>query len=350
MTTDFNALAEIETKSIELRESFDFLDFQLAKHSNFRKKSIQFKNSRHINFTIFDDSTNYKNASRLTNNGLEINRTSINLAESKDTDSILIIACTTNDLAKQDVGRLMTLLSKSSETILVVQDYDNHHWFRMSGTALQVADVYIPAHEYNLHLIRRLCHHPVKSVPAGSIQWSKQTLLAHNDAIKNTTRKHELSGKHVFYPQFSNRNRVIATFAKASHSVGFIQHSDYHQMSEEVRLRDWLSAKTHLICPTTLDIPIRFFDSLITGGLPIVPLALLPSLELLQIPTNFFNTYTLEDLLNPLDAQARWNNDFDKLGLAGILDRHLFAMNYFHIDRILEQQFTICTHLMTQPL
>jgi hypothetical protein len=121
-------------------------------------------------------------------------------------------------------------------------------------------------------------------------------------------------------------------------------------MSEEVRIRDWISTKTHLICPTTLDIPVRFFDSLITGGLPIVPLALLPSLELLQIPRNFFKIYTLEDLLNPVDAQARWNDEFDKLGLSGILDRHLFAMSHFHIDRILEQVFTDCTRLMTQPL
>jgi len=96
----------------------------------------------------------------------------------------------------------------------------------------------------------------------------------------------------------------------------------------------------HWVAPVLNDLPIRFFDALITGGIPIVPSGLKPYIDSLQIPDKFYATYSPLDILNPADLLASQNERFEQLGETGVLERHVFALEHFHIDVIAAKLIT----------
>jgi len=343
---DLKELIGSELQAISQRESFEYFAFRAAKKSALKVKWGDKSELSQIAYAILEDAENYKNADVVTPSGRRVNRVSIGNLARKASEEITLLVCTTNDLAKYTPEKILNVLTESARLIMVIHDYDNHHWFSMSAIALKLADVYIPAHEYNLQVTRRLCHHPVYPVAVGSIQWRREFLLNRQEDIFRSKRGNLLAGMHVFYPQFSHRNRVLATLATAIPTVGFIEHHSYRAKTAEDRLKDWISAKIHLICPTTLDIPLRFFDALITGGLPIVPTNLKPFLDQIGIPKSHYGIYDVEDILNPLEAQAKWLNHFDALGISGVIDRHYFAMRSHHLDHALDRCFGLAEEIL----
>ena len=347
---DLQALVESETQTIIKRERFDYFAFRAAKQRSFMDKLLDTKHQDKNTYAIFTDAENYINASKETPSGRSIRRVSLDSGEIPEADGLTILACTTNDLGKLGPQRIENFVRNSTNVVLAVHDYDNHHWFSMSTIALGLADIYLPAHDYNLQTISRLCHHPVYPVAVGSIQWTKQTLIEHQSAIVDAHRSNQLAGLHIFYPQFDLRNRIIATFSAAIPTVGFVQHDAYRNRPPLERLQAWLSAKIHLICPTTLDVPLRFFDALITGGMPVIPSGLIPTMQTLGISSDFYATYDIQDLLNPLKAQAKWLEIFDLQGKFGIQERFQFAINHFHLDSVLDQAFNLANRIIRQAI
>lgn len=347
---DLKGLVDSENHAIAQREQFDYLSFKAAKKRMIQKKLLKYSNSPNFTYGIIEGSQNNKNAGEFTPSGHRISRINIDQISNNAPTDLTILAFTTNDIAQFRVEKIQLITGVNENHITVVQDYDNHHWFTMSSVALQIADVYIPAHESNLQVISRLSYHPINPVAVGSIQWTRNFLLNHQERIFNFIRHTDISGMHVYYPQFQNRNRVITTFSRAAPKVGFIEHGSYINLSPEERLDIWVCSKLHLICPTTHDVPIRFFDALITGGLPIVPIYITPQLERLCIPKSNYLTYDIEDLLNPEVAIRRWIQEFEFRGSIALRERHYFAMKNFHLDSRLERCFmdaraVVCTAL-----
>jgi hypothetical protein len=176
-------------------------------------------------------------------------------------------------------------------------------------------------------------------IPCGSNQWSMDFIT--NFGKDNLLKKRSQMplGKYYYYEKFIHRNKTINTLSQHYPTIGFVKH-DFHTLSPTEKWVEWSSHKLHWVAPVLNDLPIRFFDALITGGLPIVPTGLRPFINSLQIPEEFYATYGSLDILNPTELLVRQNESFEQLGEAGILDRHQFALKHFHIDTIVNKLIT----------
>jgi len=83
------------------------------------------------------------------------------------------------------------------------------------------------------------------------------------------------------------------------------------------------------------DAPIRIYDALITGGIPIVPRSLKYHRDVVNMHDHIL-FYDYEDIQNPLPITEKANKIFDDNGKDGILARHNLIMNNYHVDNRVE--------------
>jgi hypothetical protein len=225
------------------------------------------------------------------------------------------------------------------DTLFVVWDWDNHHWLEQSTFLATYSDLYVPAHDENLYLLTRFNWITSGPVYCASLQWSKNFLSSRLDQMLKVGRSNSPLGMHVKYEKFAFRNQVVATVRENYPSVGFSDTS-YHSVTPESRLVEWCSHKLHWIAPVLNDVPIRIFDSLITGGIPIVPESLRFRFPLRELPLAYVGFYSPIDIVEPGGLVADLVRKFDEQGEAGIIGRHQYAMSHHHaagaIEKILD--------------
>lgn len=216
-------------------------------------------------------------------------------------------------------------------TCFIAWDWDNHHWLDLSSFLAAHSDIYAPAHHENLYLLSRYNWLTAGPVYCSSVQWSRSFLTSHLAEILDAKRSDAPLGMHIPYAQFSFRIQMISTLNKYYPSIGFSSHS-FHVRTPEDRLNEWYSHKTHWIAPVLNDVPIRIFDALVTGGIPIVPnsLRLLPPVN--DIPREYITFYSPSDIVDPKVLVERSNKLFDEGGGNGIVTRHRLALQYYHGD------------------
>jgi hypothetical protein len=178
----------------------------------------------------------------------------------------------------------------------------------------------------------------VAGIPCGSIQWKREFLIEHLPEMLRNVRKNEPLGMHSYYEKFKFRNSVISTVNQHFSNVGLLKQ-DFHGRSDLDRWLEWITYPVHWIAPVFNDLPLRFFDSLITGGIPLVPISLKPYLNILEIPENFYICYTPSDLLAVDDFVQSAIGKYERLSEEARLLRHAFALESFHVDEIIHKLF-----------
>lgn len=221
-------------------------------------------------------------------------------------------------------------------TIFAVWDWDNHHWMEVSKFLAAHSDIYVPVHHENLYNLSRYNWITAGPIYAGSVQWSSKFLASHLTTLMDAKRSNDPLGKHIPYAPFRFRNQVVMTLSQQYPSIGFSDRS-FHVRPAEDRLAEWCSHKSHWIVPVLNDVPIRIFDALITGGIPIVPESLryLPPVH--AIGKNHIVFYTPQDIINPKAVVERAIKLFDDGGEAMILERHNYALSKHHGDTCINQ-------------
>ncbi len=252
-----------------------------------------------------------------------------------------VVLLTNNNVAKIGIENMAVFAANAKTTIIAIHDYDNHHWLNLSLQLSIIADIYFPAHFTDLSLISRLTHSTHIGIPTGSIQWKRKFIHDRLGKIISTERSDLPLGKHYFYGRFKYRNKILKTIEQHYPTVGLL-NSDFHSRNAEDRFNEWVDHKLHWISPVFGDLPIRFFDALITGGLPLVPVSLEIYLNYLKIPSRFYCTYSAEDIISPQPFIGRAIQKFDTLGVEGIAERTLFCLQNFHVDEIVRQIFSQC--------
>lgn len=224
------------------------------------------------------------------------------------------------------------------KTIFVVWDWDNHHWMDVSIFLAAHSDLYVPVHHENLYILSRFNWKIAGPIYAGSVQWSKRFLRSHLSEMLDTNRSEDPLGKHIPYSTFRFRNQVVLTLSNHYPSIGFSDRT-FHDRSPEDRFTEWCSYKSHWIVPVLNDIPIRIFDALITGGIPIVPesLRFLPPVNAIGRKHILF--YTPHDIINPKDLVERAGKLFDQGGKEMMLERHGYALDRHHGETCINQIF-----------
>jgi hypothetical protein len=250
-----------------------------------------------------------------------------------------IVIMTNNNVAKIDPIKLATIIEATPNTLYVIHDFDNHHWHEHSIKCALLADIYAPAHLSDFAIVGRINPVIVPGIPCGTIQWTEQFLVEHLSEMLNNNRKPMPLGMHSYYGKFRFRNSVLATVNKYFDTVGLLKQ-DFHGRSPLDRWTEWINHPVHWIAPVFNDLPLRFFDSLITGGIPLVPVSLKPYLNILGIPEQFYICYTPADLLSVDEFVRSSIHTFESLGEEARVFRHAYALQNFHVDELIYKLFS----------
>ena len=250
-------------------------------------------------------------------------------------DAIVIV--NNNDIGRDGNGPgYADFYERSPHTIFIAWDWDNHHWLENSTQVAVNADLYVPAHHENLYLLTRYNASTVGPVYCATVQWSRRFLAGQLPALLAVPRSDAPLGMHVAYASFEFRNRVVATLNQRYASVGFSNHA-FHGRGADDRLAEWAAHKAHWIIPVLNDVPIRLFDALVTGGIPLVPESMRHLPPVSAMPRDYVVFYTPEDVVNPEAVVARANHLFDSGGADKLVERHRYALDLHHANERLER-------------
>jgi hypothetical protein len=250
-----------------------------------------------------------------------------------------------------DVGQAATMplyadfFTRCEQTVFVAWDWDNHHWLELSTFLATHADVYAPAHHENLYLLGRYNSLTAGPVYCATVQWSREFLTERIGEIIRDGRSAAPLGMHIPYGPFTFRSRVISTLNQHYSSIGFSDRN-FHGRTAEDRFKEWCAHKSHWIVPVLNDVPIRIFDALATGGIPIVPesLRLLPPINTIDRRDIVF--FGPDDIITPNRIVAEANAKFDAGGRNGIVARHRLALEQHHGDTRVAQMIATVAEVL----
>ena len=332
-------IVELSIKSLGSMES-DLLFSIACEKDRIRREKV--KGVQKLTTTVIVNNTNFGNISKLNDFGpVNILLAGELLGSTNDTellsklDNSLIIT-TSNIFSEIGIQRLASLYEKLPKSLFAIHDYDNHHWISNNLQSAIFADIYIPSHQDEYLLATRVNPNVIGGIPCGSNQWSMDFINEYAKDLCSIGRTDLPLGKYYFYEKFVHRNKTITTLNQIYPSIRLLQN-DFHSLTQEEKGLEWSNHKLHWIIPVLNDLPIRFFDALITGGLPLIPTGLKPFVSALGVPRSFYLEYSPLDILDSKNFIEKANEYFDASGLDGILARHQYAVKNFHIDVILNK-------------
>jgi len=231
------------------------------------------------------------------------------------------------------------------DTVFIAWDWDNHHWLELSTFLAAHSDLYAPAHHENLFLLSRFNWLTCGPVYCASVQWPRRWLEQALPTLLNARRNPAPLGMHIPYMPFRFRMQVVTTLNQFYPSVGFSDRN-FHGRTPEDRLHEWCAHKLHWIVPVLNDVPIRIFDALITGGIPVIPESLRFVAPVDRLPRQHVLFYGPQDIIDPRDLVARGNALFDAGGEAGIRERHELGLGQHHGDLRVQQMLGYVEELL----
>lgn len=261
-----------------------------------------------------------------------------------------VVLLNNNELMRSDALQLLQhLYLACPDTIFITWLFDNHHMANHGAMIGLCSDLIYPAHCDNIQVLNRFCPYVRGPLTAPTIAWS---ISAVRDLVTaglfDLNRPVRLSGGYYHYQPFVFRNTILGRNMKPEHdwAIRFMNHDEdnaYWKRTPEHQWNEWLKSKSNLVVPTLNDLPIRFFDALLTGNVPLLPRSLqylveaLPGEPLNAEDVVWFDYADLTDLKPLVDlACAR----FESGAVQGIERRHRWAirnhMVEHRIDRVLD--------------
>jgi hypothetical protein len=260
-----------------------------------------------------------------------------------------ITVLTNNTINRIGLEKFAKIYSATPKTIYVLQDIDSHHWHELSLQIAALVDVYAPGHSGAFIVEGRINPHLVTGIPIGTTQWSYDFLSEHIPKLAVKQRLDEPFGMHSFYPRFKFRNQAVVTLAKHSSFTGLQNSADttgFLGRSAEQRWDDWTRHKLHWIIPVAHDLPNRFFDALVTGGIPLAPKSLRSEIMQVGISDSEVCYYDGLDILEPSSFIKKALKKYDDLGgNEQSIERAINTFNKFHVNNIVDRLITSAVNL-----
>jgi hypothetical protein len=238
-----------------------------------------------------------------------------------------------NDIGR-NLPRYVEFVQQRPGCLFIVWDWDSQHWLQMGCLLAAHADLYVPSTSENLYTLSHFNPHLVGPAFAAVNQWSRQFVIDHLSVLVEA-RRDEPFGPHVRYGGFDRRNRAVATLNQSFPAIGFADDG-YQQKSDLDNLKEWAGHKAHWIVPVLGGVPIRVYNCLLTGGIPVVPVHYRNMPENLVLGEDTLY-YDVIDLVEPRERQAQAVKRFDEAGAAGVISRVGHALAHHHIDARIEQ-------------
>jgi len=235
---------------------------------------------------------------------------------------------TNNDIGK-NLPKYISFYENNPDILFIIWDWDSQHWIYMSSILAMNCDFYIPATSENSFLLSHFNPNTVGPIFAVAHQWTKLFLLENIDLLLQA-RLDEPLGIHGYYGDFPKRNRAINTVSNTFSTVGF-GNNDFKSRSDLDNLKEWAQYKTHWIVPVLGGVPIRVYNALITGGIPILPSFYKNMPEVINfggIPLY----YETSDLIDPRPINKAAVDKFDSGSVSGLIQRIIDSIGTNHID------------------
>lgn len=224
-------------------------------------------------------------------------------------------------------------------TMIVGWGWDNHHSRKRNVQIAPMTDLFLPAHSYCAPYL--MSPHAILGghVPLGTYQWSRKTAAALFARHRDRPRDDALHGGFVLWKITPERAALVRNLRQAlsGHALRLLNADDrrlYFDMGPEDRWLDWAAHKVGLILPFQKDLSTRFFDSLVTGQVPIVPVWCQDFDKVIDDATaRSLPVVRLADESVPAVKQA-WAEAverYDEDGVAGAERRHCYALENHHL-------------------
>jgi hypothetical protein len=259
------------------------------------------------------------------------------------------IAIVCNSTAQEHVP-LFSIRQKAMADFIFVWTFDNHHakWSTLAINTL--GDAVIPAHAFDAAYMKSPATILGRHVPFGTGQWSRASAAQLFQDGMNENRLDSLQGSFVRHSGAGDARYRLASSLKDGIPGNAIEivvdPASYFDEGPKERWQSWARYKVGLVLPVRSDLPIRFFDSLITGQVPIVPTwckdfdAVIPADMQAELPV----VRVAEQSVGAIEeAWRKALTLFDREGVAGVRRRHRFAIEQHHIASRIEP---ICTQVL----
>jgi len=323
-----NKLGELKSETAQLLQSDIFDSIAYTKSQRLIAKATNLKLNGNIylggdlgNARPLSSSRNFMVLDRKTHNWADF---------SLPQGSVLLL--TNNDIGS-GLPAYIDLYNKSPDSLFIIWDWDSQHWTYMSSMLGLHSDFYISGGSENTFFLSHFNPNVLGPVFGGAYQWSREFIVQHMDVVL-APRSDEPLGVHYLYEKYPRRNRAIATVMQTFPSVRF-GNNDYKSRTDLENFTEWCSHKTHWVMPVLGGLPLRAYNALVTGGVPVLP-AYLKNFPEVSILGDIPLYYEVADLIDPQAIQQAALDKFNAYGRDGLLQRVLDGLNHYHIDSRLE--------------
>ena len=229
---------------------------------------------------------------------------------------------------------------------------DNHHCYVWNAVVVDAADVSFPAHatdvDYLFHWAARKGKKIGAPVPLCTTQWSSTILAQLYREFAGIERSDALSGHFTFYPVARFRNLFLAEVMQQWPEANLSLKGDwsFHNLPARERFLSWRQWKTSVVLPLARDLPMRLFDSLAAGQVPIVPRdvldldSVIPPADQVMLPIIRLDEYSVDALRAAHRlAIAAFDNGGEERAVQRhtyVLQRHMFAHRVRELVRLTE--------------
>ena len=247
-------------------------------------------------------------------------------------------------LSAANLQMLQKLYLRCCDTLFICWFFDNHHMIKHGASLSLCLDLIYPAHFDNIHILTRYCPFIRSVLPAGVISWTIPQAVKLEPLLYKRDRSVMLSGSYYHYEKFSHRNHILSQIMKQSVGSGlrFMNGETpghYWQLSFNEQWSQWCESKCNIIVPTLADLPIRFFDALITGNIPLLPESIRYTVscyrtdEINALPVVWYSHSDIDHFEDVVNYACSL---FDKTGLKGIANRHRWVIKNHMCEHRLE--------------
>ena len=232
-------------------------------------------------------------------------------------------------------------LNPESGPIGVVWNYDNHHSFTSNIVKGSIFDIFVPAHTNYTDYLNIAKSLLVSPTPCGLAQWTPDFVRKGFRKFGGQQRSNKLDGGFTLHNyRGAYRGALIeelSTKLEDSDVRGIpFGKQGYWRNDQFENLKTWMSYKTSVSISINNDIPIRVFDALAVGQIPLVPSwlsgfdAIIPQREQERLPIVRYFENTAEEVSR---AHKQAIALFDRDGKRGAKRRRDYCLKHHTLNQ-----------------
>ena len=262
------------------------------------------------------------------------------------------IFITNNNFLFSLLGKFQEIFGALENCLSVVWLFDNHHQFDFSARCTECFDFAFPAHSNQVSYLAGRRSIVMSALPCACIQFSRSLATKVFEERIREPRSDEPWGLHTSYPgRLSWRQGFLARAGEQMSAplLRAIPQSEQTWWSKtlEERFAEIMQKKVSVALPVHNDVPLRVFDALLAGTIPVVPVGL-PDLrgifsgnDRYRLPVLEYQTGNVTSLKRTVAAAIEI---FDEDGYEGMRARHEAALKrHMGVNRVAEMAADVLT-------